>query len=86
MSTATDTRLMTIQNGDIVTGFSDLSDEGFHRVAADLLKTRDILETLLRAADKDIRNACLELGSRERMWAVNPIILRRELGLRGYDV
>lgn len=86
MSTVTDTRLMNSLNAGIVSDFSDLSDATFLEGAADYIRARDYLETLLRDADKNIRALCLEYGRRESMWGVNPTILRRELKLRGHGV
>lgn len=74
------------QSGGIVSDFSDLSDGEFYRTAADYLKARDALDGLLKQLDNEIRGVCREFGNREKTWGVGPIILRRELKLRGYGV
>lgn len=40
----------------------------------------------MREIDREISGAALVFGSKEKMWGVNPTILRRELRLRGFGV
>jgi hypothetical protein len=74
------------RSGGINSVSSESTDEEFFSKAARYFVERDALEARLREVDRQIRDAALELGSREKMWGVNPKILRRELNLRGFGV
>lgn len=78
--------LPTSQSGGINSVGSESTDQEFFEKSASYFAERDALEARLREVDLQIRNAALEFSSREKMWGVNPTILRRELKLRGFGV
>jgi len=83
MRQETITSLPTSQSGGIN---SVCSDQEFFSKVADLFSERDALEARMREIDREISGAALVFGSKEKMWGVNPTILRRELRLRGFGV
>jgi hypothetical protein len=52
-------------------------------MAARLFEERDRLAHDMRMVDDAIRAACLEFSNQSKMWCVSPVILRRELRMRG---
>lgn len=78
--------LPTSQSGGINSVGSESTDQEFFGKSASYFTERDALEARLREVDRQIRNAALEFSNREKMWGVNPTILRRELKLRGFGV
>lgn len=78
--------LPTSRSGGINSVYSESTDQEFFEKSASYFAERDALEARLREVDIQIRNAALEFSSREKMWGVNPTILRRELKLRGFGV
>lgn len=78
--------LPTSQSGGINSVYSESTDQEFFKKSASYFAERDALEARLREVDLQIRNSALEFSSREKMWGVNPTILRRELKLRGFGV
>ena len=78
--------LPTSQSGGINSVGSDSADQEFFGKCASYFAERDALEARLRGVDRQIRDAALEFSNREKMWGVNPTILRRELKLRGFGV
>jgi len=78
--------LPTSQSGGINSAEFELTDQEFFSEAASHFAERDALEARLRAMDRQIRETALEFSNRQKMWGVNPTILRRELKLRGFGV
>lgn len=78
--------LPTSQRGGINSLGSELTDQEFFCKTAGYFVERDALEARLREVDIQIRYAALGFSNREKMWGVNPTILRRELKLRGFGV
>ena len=78
--------LPTSQSGGINSVGSEPTDEEFFSKSASYFAERDALEARLREVDRQIRETALEFSNREKMWGVNPTILRRELKLRGFGV
>ena len=78
--------LPTSQSGGINSVHSESTDQEFFSEAASYFTERDALEARLREVDRQIRITALEFSNREKMWGVNPTILRRELKLRGFGV
>ena len=78
--------LPTSQSGGINSVGSESTDQEFFSKSASHFAERDALEAQLREVDRQIRDAALEFSNREKMWGVNPTILRRELKLRGFGV
>ena len=78
--------LRTSQSGGINSVYSESTDQEFFSEAASHFAERDALEARLRQVDRQIRETALEFSNREKMWGVNPTILRRELKLRGFGV
>jgi hypothetical protein len=78
--------LPTSQSGGINSVGSDSTSQEFFGKCASYFAERDALEARLREVDRQIRDAALEFSNREKMWGVNPTILRRELKLRGFGV
>ena len=74
------------QSGGINSVSSESTDQEFFGKSASYFAERDALEARLREVDLQIREASLEFGDRQKMWGVNPTILRRELKLRGFGV
>lgn len=74
------------QSGGINSVGSESTDQEFFEKSASYFAERDALEARLREVDRQIRETALEFSSREKMWGVNPTILRRELKLRGFGV
>jgi hypothetical protein len=78
--------LPTSQSGGINSVYSESTDQEFFSETASYFAERDALEARLREVDRQIRETALEFSNREKMWGVNPTILRRELKLRGFGV
>lgn len=78
--------LPTSQSGGINSVSSESTDQEFFCKSASYFAERDALEARLRQVNIQIRDAALEFSNREKMWGVNPTILRRELKLRGFGV
>jgi hypothetical protein len=78
--------LPTSQSGGINSVGSESTDQEFFSKSASYFAERDALEARMREVDRQIRDAALEFSNREKMWGVNPTILRRELKLRGFGV
>jgi hypothetical protein len=78
--------LPTSQSGGINSVGSDSTSQEFFGKCVSYFAERDALEARLREVDRQIRDASLEFSDREKMWGVNPTILRRELKLRGFGV
>lgn len=78
--------LPTSQSGGINSVGSDSTGQEFFGKCVSYFAERDALEARLREVDRQIRDASLEFSDREKMWGVNPTILRRELKLRGFGV
>ena len=78
--------LPTSQSGGINLGGSEPTDQEFFSKCASYFAERGGIEARLREVDQQIREAALEFSIREKMWGVNPTILRRELKLRGFGV
>jgi hypothetical protein len=78
--------LRTSQSGGINSVCSEPTDQEFFSKSASYFAERDALEARLREVDRQIRDTALEFSNREKMWGVNPTILRRELKLRGFGV
>ena len=86
MRQETITSLPKSQSGGINSVYSESTDQEFFSEAASYFAERDALEARLREVDRQIRITALEFSNREKMWGVNPTILRRELKLRGFGV
>jgi len=86
MRQETITSLPKSQSGGINSVYSESTDQEFFSKAASHFAERDALEARLREVDRQIRDTALVFGDREKMWGVNPTILRRELKLRGFGV
>ena len=80
------TSLPKSQSGGINSLGCEPTDQEFFSNAASHFAERDALEARLREVDRQIRETILVFSSREKMWAVSPTILRRELKLRGFGV
>lgn len=78
--------LQTSQSDGINSVGSEPTDQEFFSKSASYFVERDALEARLREVDRQIRDTALEFSNREKMWGVNPTILRRELKLRGFGV
>lgn len=86
MQQETITSLPKSPSGGINSVGSEPTDQEFFSEAASYFAERDALEARLREVDRQIRDTALVFSSREKMWGVNPTILRRELKLRGFGV